>query len=137
MNTPVNRQPLLSLQAVGYKRSVLIVLGTLGCVIGFFVSLDYYTEWSSRRKYAREIDHAFNDVLLPEAKFIESFQEREHRFPTVEEIYQAGFMGRSGSYITEGVPDRAFIISTEVPGAPEWIVEYHSWDNKRLEYEWP
>ncbi len=113
------------------------------------IFLTFYSEWHSHRRHAREIERAFNERLLPAAAFMRTFMEREHRLPSDKEMEKAGWHISSmadginiyressqwiGAGGTGGVVGRDFVVETRVP---DWNLYYRSWDNKRIEANWP
>ena len=135
---------------MNYKKPLFVMVGVIASFLAFGVFLTYYNEWSSRRKHAQQIEQAFNERLLPAAVFVKSFVERNHRLPSDEEMEQSGWhCGTTGagtdvwvSIIRErpqwidswGIAGRDFIVETAVP---DWNLFYCSWDNKRIEANWP
>ena len=127
-------------------KPLFVVLGVITGLFAFGVSLTYYNEWSSRRRHAQDIEHAFSTRLLPAATFIRSFVEREQRLPSDEEMEQSGWHMSSMSdginiyrerpqwLDTWGVGGRDFLVETQVP---DWNLYFRSWDNQRIEANWP
>jgi hypothetical protein len=121
-------------------------LGIIASICFVTVFLPYFNEWASRRDHAQEIERAFNERLLPAAAFVRGFVEREHRLPSDEEMESAGWNLSSTNngiqlYTTRpnfqdcwGVPGKDFMVETQVP---DWNLYYQSWDNKRIEANWP
>ncbi|XHR29159.1 MAG: hypothetical protein ACFUZC_01060 [Chthoniobacteraceae bacterium] len=126
------------------------VLGALAGLCVFTIFLTYYDEWSSHRMHAQEIERAFNERLLPATTFVRNFVERENRLPSDEELESAGWpRGTTGhgtnAYVhiyrerpqwldSWGVVGRDFLLETAVP---DWNLYYRSWDNQRIEANWP
>jgi len=127
---------------------LIVISAFVICLLLFFSG--YYTDWSSHRRHATEIELAFNGRLLPAAAFVRSFTEREHRLPTDEEMEKSGWQIGSTGHGTDkgislyrerpnfwgtwGVRGKDFLLYTEVP---DWNLYYSSWDNKRIEFTWP
>ena len=127
-------------------KPLFVLLGMIASVAALGVFLTYFNEWSSRRKHSHEIEQAFNERLLPAAAFVRGIVEREHRFPS------DGELGISGWHVSSmddgiqlyrerpqwldicGVAGKDFIVGTQVP---DWNLYYRSWDNQRIEANWP
>jgi hypothetical protein len=136
---------------VNSYKALFIAIGIIAGLFGGAVFLYYFPEWSSRRDHAQEIERAFNERLLPAAAFVRGFVEREHRLPSDEEMKSAGWLITSmdtmdatdGIFLwrerpnwmgTWGVTGKDFMVETQVP---DWNLYYQSWDNKRIEANWP
>jgi hypothetical protein len=131
---------------MNFKKPFSILLGVIASLVGVVVFVSYYSEWSSRREHAQEIEQAYTKRLLPAAEFVRAFVAREHRLPNDEEMRRAGWqigsvgLGRDEGIAiyrqrpnwldTWGASGKDFLLETEVP---DWILYYQSWDNKRVE----
>lgn len=144
------KQPPLALVVFGIFGGVFsVVIFGFSCLVAFGAYLDYSNEWSSHRKHAQEIEHAFNDKLLPAAAFVRDFVKREHRLPNQEEFRLSGWNIASTNNGIEhyidlirerpqwadswGVAGTDFMLGTDVP---DWNLYYQSWDQKRIEANW-